>query len=51
MTTLLYFIKDYDMVQKDQVMAIIDEKHSVETASVVATILQPSKVATMGDNT
>lgn len=48
---LLNLIKSYDLVQRDQVTLIVDKGHSVETAGLVASILQPSIVATIGDET
>ena len=51
MTILLDLIKAYDLVQRDQVMAIVDEEHSFDTAGMVASLLQPSTVTTMGDDT
>jgi len=48
-TILLDLIKAYDLVQRDQVMAIVDEEHSAATAGMVATLLQTSTVMTMDD--
>lgn len=39
MTILLDLIKAYNLVQRDEVMAIVDEEHNVETAGMVATLL------------
>ena len=50
-TILLDLIKAYDLVQRDQVMAIVDEEHSVATAGMVATLLQTSTVTTAEDDT
>ena len=50
-TILLELIKAYDLVQRDQVMAIVDEEHSVATAGIVATLLQTFTVMTMDDET
>ena len=50
-TILLDLIKAYYLVQRDQVMAIVDEEHSVATAGMVATLLQTSSVMTKGDET
>ena len=51
LTILLDLIKAYDLVRRDQVMAIVDEEHSTETAGMVATLLQSSTVMTAGDET
>ena len=50
-TILLDLIKAYDLVRRDQVMAIVDEERSVATAGMVATLLPTSTVMTMGDET
>ena len=50
-TILLDLIKAYDLVQRDQVMAIFDEEHSVATAGMVATLLQTYSVKTKDDKT
>ena len=50
-TILLDLIKAYDLVQRDQVMAIVDEEHSAATAGMVATLLQTSSVMTKDDET
>ena len=50
-TILLDLIKAYDLVQRDQVMAIVDEEHSVATAGMVAALLQTSTVMTMDEET
>ena len=50
-TILLDLIKAYELVQREQIMAIADEEHSVATAGMVATLLQPSIVMTRGDET
>lgn len=49
MKILLGPIKAYDLTQKDQVMAIVDGKHSVTTVGMMASLLQPSTVAIMSD--
>ena len=51
LTFLLDLVKAYDLVQREQIMQIVDEEHSAETAAMVATLLQPSKVMTKGDET
>lgn len=51
MTILLDFIKAYDLVQRDQVMTIVDEENNVEMAGMVASLLKPSTVTKMGDET
>lgn len=44
---LLDLFKGYDQVQRYQVMALVDEGHSVATAGIVATILHASSVTTI----
>lgn len=51
MTILLDLIKSYNLVLRDQIMAIVYEEHSVNTAGMVVTILHSSTVMTMGDGT
>ncbi|KAL3917254.1 MAG: hypothetical protein SGILL_004801 [Bacillariaceae sp.] len=51
LTILLDLVKAYDLVQRDQIMDVVDEEHSVETAAMVATLLQTSTVMTKGDLT
>lgn len=51
LTNQLDLSKAYDLVQRYQVMAIVDEKRSVETAGMVTSLLQPSTVTTIGDET
>lgn len=50
-TILMDLIKAYNLVQRYQFMAIVDEKISVVTAGLVETLLQKSTVMTMGDET
>lgn len=49
MKILLDLIKDFDLVRRNQAMAIFNEYNSVETAGLVATLFQPSTVPTLRD--
>lgn len=44
---LFDLFKAYDLVQKDQVMAIVDEDRSVATAGMVVSLLHSSTLTTM----
>ena len=48
---LLDLIKAYDLVQRNKVMAIVDEEHSAATVGMLATLLQISRVMTKDDET
>lgn len=50
-TILLDLIKSYDLVQRDQVIEIFDEKNNVETAGMVTTLLHTSSVMSTSDET
>lgn len=46
---LLDLIRAYDLVQRDQLMDIVDSDHTPPTCGMVAMLLQPSEVRTQGD--
>lgn len=48
MKILLDLIKAYDLIQRNQVLEIVGEEHSVATAGMVAPLLQSSTVMNKG---
>lgn len=48
---LLELIKAYDLIHREQVMAVVDEENTVGTAGMVEALLQSSTVMTARDET